>query len=384
MTNNISFKFFKKKKINKNIIKILLNLLKEKNEILKSLSNRYKDNFQKKRLSQFKKNSIIQIIGIGGSVLGSKSIYSFLKKKIKKRFIFRDDLIEIKKNKSKSLNLIISKSGNTIETIVNSNILIKKKDQNIFITQNKKSYLLDLSKKLKAEVIYHNDFIGGRYSVLSEVGMLPAELMGLNVKKFRNFNGLIKNQKFINSLISSVSNIFEFMRKKKKSNSVILNYDEDTSDFFNWYQQLIAESLGKKGKGIFPIISKMPKDNHSLMQLFLDGTKNNFYTFFFAHDKFSKKISDSVFNSHAFLKGKKIKDIRYSQYVATMKVFKERNIPFRSFEINKKNEETLGELFTYFILETILLGRLMKIDPYNQPAVELIKKSTKKILLKKN
>ena len=215
MTNNISFKFFKKKKINKNIIKILLNLLKEKNEILKSLSNRYKDNFQKKRLSQFKKNSIIQIIGIGGSVLGSKSIYSFLKKKIKKRFIFRDDLIEIKKNKSKSLNLIISKSGNTIETIVNSNILIKKKDQNIFITQNKKSYLLDLSKKLKAEVIYHNDFIGGRYSVLSEVGMLPAELMGLNVKKFRNFNGLIKNQKFINSLISSVSNIFEFMRKKK-------------------------------------------------------------------------------------------------------------------------------------------------------------------------
>ena len=384
MTNNISFKFFKKKKINKNIIKILLNLLKEKNEILKSLSNRYKDNFQKKRLSQFKKNSIIQIIGIGGSVLGSKSIYSFLKKKIKKRFIFRDDLTEIKKNKSKSLNLIISKSGNTIETIVNSNILIKKKDQNIFITQNKKSYLLDLSKKLKAEVIYHNDFIGGRYSVLSEVGMLPAELMGLNVKKFRNFNGLIKNQKFINSLISSVSNIFEFMRKKKKSNSVILNYDEDTSDFFNWYQQLIAESLGKKGKGIFPIISKMPKDNHSLMQLFLDGTKNNFYTFFFAHDKFSKKISDSVFNSHAFLKGKKIKDIRYSQYVATMKVFKERNIPFRSFEINKKNEETLGELFTYFILETILLGRLMKIDPYNQPAVELIKKSTKKILLKKN
>ena len=384
MTNNISFKFFKKKKINKNIIKILLNLLKEKNEILKSLSNRYKDNFQKKRLSQFKKNSIIQIIGIGGSVLGSKSIYSFLKKKIKKRFIFRDDLTEIKKNKSKSLNLIISKSGNTIETIVNSNILIKKKDQNIFITQNKKSYLLDLSKKLKAEVIYHNDFIGGRYSVLSEVGMLPAELMGLNVKKFRNFNGLIKNQKFINSLISSVSNIFEFMRKKKKSNSVILNYDEDTSDFFNWYQQLIAESLGKKGKGIFPIISKMPKDNHSLMQLFLDGTKNNFYTFFFAHDKFSKKISDSVFNSHAFLKGKKIKDIRYSQYVATMKVFKERNIPFRSFEINKKNEETLGELFTYFILETILLGRLMKIDPYNQPAVELIKKRTKKILLKKN
>ena len=74
------------------------------------------------------------------------------------------------------------------------------------------------------------------------------------------------------------------MIKNKKFNSVILNYDDYSSDLFFWYQQLVAESLGKKGKGLLPVISNMPKDNHSLMQLYLDGFKKNFYTFFFVQD----------------------------------------------------------------------------------------------------
>ena len=112
------------------------------------------------------------------------------------------------------MNLIISKSGNTLETITNCNILIKKKDINIFITENKKNYLLLLAQKLKSEIINHNNYIGGRYSVLSEVGMLPAELMGLNVKKFKQINSLIKNKNFINSLISNVSNTLDLIKKK--------------------------------------------------------------------------------------------------------------------------------------------------------------------------
>ena len=133
---------------------------------------------------------------------------------------------------------------------------------------------------MKAEVIYHNDFIGGRYSVLSEVGMLPAELMGFSSKKFRRLNHLVKNKKFINNLILNVSNTLNLI-KKKKFNSIILNYDARSNDLFKWYQQLIAESLGKKNTGILPIISSMPEDNHSLMQFYLDGKKNNFFTFFF-------------------------------------------------------------------------------------------------------
>ena len=126
---------------------------------------------------------------MGGSILGTQSIYEFLKKRIKKNFLFIDNLKNYKKKEKKRFtNLIVSKSGNTIETIVNLNILIKKKEKNIFITENKKNYLHLLAEKLKAEIIYHNNFIGGRYSVLSEVGMLPVELMGL---KSQNFNNLI-------------------------------------------------------------------------------------------------------------------------------------------------------------------------------------------------
>ena len=237
-----------------------------------------------------------------------------------------------------------------------------------------------MAKKLKAEIIYHNNFIGGRYSVLSEVGMLPAELMGLNIKKFKQMNNLIKNKKFINLLVENVSNTLYFL-KKKKFNSVILNYDKKSKNLFEWYQQLVAESTGKKGMGILPIISSMPKDNHSLMQLYLDGPKNNFYTFFFVNEKKSEKINNNkILPIQNYLKNKNMNEIILSQKQATEKVFLKKKIPFRSFEIQSRDEKTLGELFCFFILETILIGRALKINPYDQPSVELIKKETKKIL----
>ena len=240
---------------------------------------------------------------------------------------------------------------------------------------------MNLAHKLKADVIHHNNFIGGRYSVLSEVGMLPAELMGLNSNKFKRLNYLIKNKSFINSLVLNVSNIINLINQKK-FNSVILNYDERSQDLFNWYQQLVAESLGKKNKGIFPIISLLPRDNHSLMQLYLDGPQKNFFTFFFVKDKSIQNITSSnLLNSHLYLKGKSLSDISEAQYKATQKVFEKKKIPFRNFYLKKRDEETLGELFTFFILETILLGMMIKVNPYDQPAVELIKKETKKKLV---
>ena len=320
---------------------------------------------------------------MGGSTLGTQAIYDFLKDKIKKNFLFVDNLQanQKKKDKKKFTNLIVSKSGNTIETIVNSNILIKKKDKNIFITENKSSYLYHLAEKLKSDIVHHNNYIGGRYSVLSEVGMLPAELMGLKTSNFRQLNNLIKNKKFINALISNVSSTLFFI-KKKKFNSVIINYDEKSENLFNWYQQLVAESLGKKNKGLLPIVSNMPKDNHSVMQLYLDGFKNNFFTFFHVNEKNSKKINNnSILSSQYYLKNKDLSQIIFAQKKATENVFKRKNIPFRSFEIQKRDEKTLGELFCFFILETILIGKSMNLNPYDQPAVELIKKETKKLLI---
>ena len=382
-TQNISFKNFlikKKKLIVKKKLKLILN---EKNQVIRSLSKSYKDSFSKKNTKHFNKKFDYRIIGMGGSTLGAQAIYDFLKKKIKKNFIFVDNLsaFENKKTKKNLNNLIISKSGNTTETIVNANILIKKKDKNLFITENKKSYLSLLAQKLKAEVVDHNNYIGGRYSVLSEVGMLPAELMGLNYKNFRQLNNLIKNNFFLKALVSNVEATIYFL-KSKKFNSIIINYDEQSTNLFNWYQQLVAESLGKEKKGILPIISVMPKDNHSVMQLYLDGFKNNFFTFFYSHENKSAKINnESVLLEQKYLKNKNINQIMYAQKKATEIVFKKKKIPFRSFEIKKRDEKTLGELFCFFILETILIGKTINVNPFDQPAVELIKKETKKILI---
>ena len=385
LTKNINFNNFPYKK--KNNIKNIFNDIKKnyflgKEQLLLSLSDRYKYSFDLKKISKLKKFSIYRIIGMGGSVLGAEAIYNFLKFKIKKKFIFLNNLKSgvNKKFKKDILNLIISKSGNTLETIANLNT--QKINSNcIFITENKNNYLRKIAEKMKCEIIEHKNYIGGRYSVLSEVGMLPAELMGLNEKKFKQFNYLINNKKFINNLINNVEGILQCV-KKGKTNSIILNYDEDSQSFFYWYQQLVAESLGKKSKGILPIVSQMPKDNHSVMQFYLDGPKNNFFTFFDVFNKKSEKINNSnLLNSHSYLKNKSVNEIILAQRLATEKIFKKKKIPFRSFFVKKKNEQTLGELFCFFILETILLGRALKVNPFDQPSVELIKKETKKILI---
>ena len=380
-SKNILFKNFKYNKKTSGTKKILTELLREDNKILQSLNAKYSDSYTKKSLSKYKNFKNIRVIGMGGSSLGTKAIYSFLKHKIKKKFIFFDNLQANRiKNNKKYLNLIVSKSGNTLETIVNSNIYINKLDKNIFITENKKNYLHILANKLKSEIVHHNNYIGGRYSVLSEVGMLPTDLMGLKPDHFRQFNLLIKNKKFLNNLIQNVTATIGFL-KNKKINSIILNYDERAQNLFNWYQQLIAESLGKKGKGLLPVISSLPKDNHSVMQLYLDGFKNNFFTFFYTHENKSLKIKNSkILSSQKYLKNRNLSEVIYAQKKATENVFIKKNIPFRSFEIKKRDEKTLGELFCFFILETILIGKSLNLNPYDQPAVELIKVETKRIL----
>ena len=384
LTSSISFVNFKKKikytKVKKNL-KLIIDK-KNQNQVIKSLSKNYKYSFKKKKLDKYREFSNFRVIGMGGSILGTQSIYEFLKSRIKKNFLFIDNLQNYKKKEKKRFtNLIVSKSGNTIETIVNSNILIKKKEKNIFITENKKNYLYLLAEKLKAEIIHHNNFIGGRYSVLSEVGMLPVDLMGLKSQNFKQFNSLIKNKKFLNALIENVSSILFFI-KRKKFNSVIINYDEKADSLFKWYQQLVAESLGKNKNGLLPIVSNMPKDNHSVMQLYLDGFQNNFFTFFYVHENQSDKINNKlILSPQKFLKNKHVSKIKYAQKKASENVFGKKKIPYRSFEIKKRDEKTLGELFTFFILETILIGKCLNLNPFDQPAVELIKKETRKLLI---
>ena len=386
LTQNINFsKFGEKKNYFKTKIFIKKILQKySKDKFFQSLSNKYIYSFSKKKILKYKKFKNYNIIGMGGSSLGIEAIYNFLSFKIKKKIYFYNNIDSnkfLEKKKNKILNIIISKSGNTLETITNFSILNNKKN-NLFISEKSNNYLKKMANKLKCEVLEHRNYIGGRYSVLSEVGMLPSILMGLKEEKFKNFDNLIKSRKFIDGLIDSVSSTV-FYVKKKKFNSIILNYDERSEELFKWYQQLLAESLGKKSKGLLPIVSTMPKDNHSLMQLYLDGPKNSFYTFFDVIEKKSPKINNSlILNSHNYLKNKNLLDIKTAQKKATQNVFKNKKIPFRSFNVLNRSENSLGEIFTFFMLETILLGHALKVNPFDQPSVELIKTETNKILKK--
>ncbi len=383
-TQNIKFNSYKFKKIKKTL-KNINNKWFNQFGIIKTLKADYKYSYNKKIIKKLRRYNTFRIIGMGGSILGTEAIHQFLNHKIKKKFIFFNNLQNrnnIQLNNKKIFNIIVSKSGDTLETIINANKLINQSTKNnLFIIGNNVSYLNLLAKKLKSEIIEHKNFVGGRYSVLSEVGMLPAELMGFNEKKFKRFNYLIKKKSFVNFLIKNVNETISLV-KKRKSNSIILNYDENSDNFFKWYQQLISESLGKKSKGILPIISSMPKDNHSLLQLYLDGPKNNFFTFFSVKDKKSIKLNNKlVIDYQYYLKNKSIGQVIESQKKATQNVFFQKKIPFRNIEVKNRNEESSGELFCFFMLETILLGRALGVNPFDQPSVELVKTETKKYLV---
>ena len=358
--------------------------------LLTSFEKNYKLSYSKKLVKVLRKNQNIILVGMGGSILGAKALYSFLKQKIKKKFFFLDNLSEkniLELNSKKFIKpayIFISKSGNTIETVTNMNLIIQNKKNNtkIFITEKTNNAITEIANKLKAEIIEHKNFIGGRYSVMSEVGMLPAELMNLKVEKFKNLNYLINNKNFVNQLISDVSCLYD-LSKQNILNSIILNYDPDMNDLGYWYQQLIAESLGKKGKGFIPMVSIMPKDHHSLLQLYLDGPKNNFFTIFASRHQKKYRLSNYLIpKSIKFIAKKNLETILYAQRKAMENALIKNRIPFRIFYFLKKREQELGTIFTFFVLETILLSRLMKLNPFDQPAVETIKQDTKKILLK--
>ena len=194
-----------KKKNNQKIKKLFSEILQKKNSsfrVIDTFSNNYQYSYSKKNITKFKKYKTISVFGLGGSSLCIKAIYNFLRFKIKKKVYFYDNLnVSVPKiDKKKNLDIVISKSGSTLETIVNQNIFSKSKK--LFITENKKSYLRDLALKLKSEIIEHRNFVGGRYSALSEVGMLPAELLGLETVKFKKFDSLIRNKNFLNTTYS--------------------------------------------------------------------------------------------------------------------------------------------------------------------------------------
>jgi glucose-6-phosphate isomerase len=360
------------------------------NNIFHLLSKKFSLNFKTSDLKKFNKFKSVVVIGMGGSILGAKAIFSFLEDRIKKDFIFVDDLDSIilkkikKINKKKVLFIIISKSGNTLETITNINLLTFfnfNEKNTIIITEAKNNALNNFAKKKKILIIKHRTYISGRYSVLSEVGMVPAYFMGLDLKKFRK--NLLKNIDGYNRKIlsESVINLAKNYQSKKINTIVFFNYSSKLNDLALWCQQLIAESLGKKNKGILPILSKAPKEHHSLLQLYLDGPKDKIFYVLSGKTIDDKKIKKNIFDdSFKYLENKDMSKIIESQKNAFVQILKRKKIPHKEIRIGYFNEETLGEIFSYFILETAIIANLINVNPFNQPAVEQVKILTKKKL----
>ena len=166
------------------------------------------------------------------------------------------------------------------------------------------------------------------------------------------------------------------------SNIIFLNYAPQLEKFLYWCQQLIAESLGKKGRGFLPFISSAPKDHHSLLQLYLDGPKNKIFYIFSNEKKYPIKIkSKKLTNQMRYIHNKNLSEIKIAQKNAFIQSVKKKNIPYREFKILNFNEDTLGELFSYFMLEVVLVGKITNVNPFDQPAVEDVKINTKKRLI---
>ena len=378
-----------KKNIN-TCFNIFNDLIKNKeNFFLDTLSDNYQKNIHLKKLILKKKlNKNILIIGMGGSVLGSKMISSFFG--LDKNYFFLDNLNKelindlIKKDLTKFSIFVISKSGTTLETLSNCNIILdnfkmKKKDisKNFIIISERNNELFNFAKKNDLNFFEHNINLSGRYSVLSETGLL---MFNLDYKKIIHGINLVLKRDLKDFLIKNTASLLALVKGPKIDTHVSLIYSKELLNYGYWHQQLLAESIGKNGRDFTPIISECPKDHHSVMQLYLDGKKNKFFTFIkMINNKNDNSIKD-YFNQ-GLKTGNTINKIIDAQFNATINVFKKKLIPFRVILVDaNKPTESLISLLTYSMLETAILCKALNVNPFNQPAVQLIKTETYSIL----
>ncbi|WP_440679008.1 hypothetical protein [Candidatus Pelagibacter sp. HIMB1517] len=366
--------------------KILKEFQNGSNEVLESFTENYQKKIRSIRRKISYQNKKKVVIGLGGSSSGAKALSFYINNEI----IFFDNLdynyfknFFLENKISDYFFFVISKSGDTFETLALLNLLIlesnKIKNHNIFdsiliITENRENALRSFAQKNDIQIIEHNKNIGGRFSILSETGMLPI----LQDDKIIVEKGSEKFIKLLNNAIDDLSPIknaaiiLTCLDEMKLNMYCNLLYNYRLKHFSYWFHQLHAESLGKHGKGMTPITSICPKDHHSMMQLYLDGPKDKFFNIFSPPDEvyYESFIKQNFVSIESYSPS----ELLEKQFKSVINVFYDKKIPHRVINIsNHKDPLNLIELFSYFILETILLGKMIGIDPFNQPAVQLIK-----------
>ncbi|MBS91517.1 MAG: glucose-6-phosphate isomerase [Rickettsiales bacterium] len=352
----------------------------------------------------FKKFKNIIFLGTGGSSLGGKTLVSLKKNfyinDLKPKIFFIENVDQLSiTGLIKSINLddtalvIISKSGETIETLaqfffIKNLINIKKSKTKIFvITENKNSTLKNIQEEEGYFFIEHNKFIGGRYSVFSVVGLLPAAIAGLKIKELTQGaklfleNVLKDDQKFDDYFLGSFAQIS--LVNRNYNISVMMPYVDCLNNFSLWYRQLWAESIGKEKKGTTPISALGTVDQHSQLQLFLDGPKDKFFTILGKKEDVSQQIMDCFFGqkkTFELLHNVTLDKVMTAEMQATITTLKNKNLPLRFIQLEDLSENSIGFLMMFFLIETIFCCYLINVNPFDQPAVEEGKKLTRDFL----
>ncbi len=366
-----------------------LNILSDENllEKTKKISHQFKE----------KKEKII-IFGTGGSNLGARALNNIiLNDNISLEFYDNIDPINFEKN-FQNINfdttgfLVISKSGTTPETLSQFSCIYQKSielskvkeffSNTLIITEFKESPLYRIAKDNNCLLLEHHKDIGGRYSIFSNVGIVPAIISGLNINEL--FNGASEVIYNINKY--KPYDLGRYLTQKenlKFTNNVLMTYSDSLYFFGKWYLQLWAESIGKKNKGITAIHSVGTTDQHSQLQLYLDGPKDKYFTFITTdHSNNGMKINNEIFKNTSinYFQDKTMGDLMQAEQLATIETFKLNNFSFREIYIPKIDEKNLGKLISFSIIETIASCIYLDVDPFDQPAVEQGKKLTKTYL----
>ena len=366
-----------------------LNILSDKNllEETKKISHQFRE----------KKEKII-IFGTGGSNLGARALNNIiLNNNISLEFYDNIDPINFENN-FQNINfdttgfLVISKSGTTPETLSQFSCIYQKSielskvkeffSNTLIITEFKESPLYRIAKGNNCLLLEHHKDIGGRYSIFSNVGIVPAIISGLNINEL--FNGASEVIYNINKY--KPYDLGRYLTQKenlKFTNNVLMTYSDSLYFFGKWYLQLWAESIGKKNKGITAIHSVGTTDQHSQLQLYLDGPKDKYFTFITTdHSNKGMKINNEVFKNTSinYFQDKTMGDLMQAEQLATIETFKLNNFSFREIYIPKIDEKNLGKLISFSIIETIASCIYLDVDPFDQPAVEQGKKLTKTYL----
>jgi len=358
-----------------------------------------------------KKLKNILLLGIGGSSLGTETIFNALlhpfhnisdsARNNKPRYFILDNIDPNKINsiieiitpeKEDTLLIAISKSGETPETI--SQFMIFKELLNnavgriVVITDRNKGILKEIAEKEGYPVLNVPEGVGGRFSVLTPVSMFPAALMGIDIDRIMEGAGdmaaHIKDRKSDENIAILLSAILYLMDKQGKNIHVMMPYCERLSGFADWFRQLEAESIGKNKNGPTPLKSIGVTDQHSQLQLYIDGPKDKFITLIYSADD-DCSIADSFpyIESIDYLAGKNLRELFYAELLGTTLSITESGTPNITIMIDKINEYNLGVLFMLYEMVIANLGYLYEVNPFDQPGVELGKIYTKAIMGKK-